>query len=211
MSTPVAVLGGLFDPVHKGHVSAATFAVDFLPVQRLIMVPCRVPNHKAAPSTPARHRLAMLKIATAAYPQIEIDPIELIKDGVSYTVETLSELKRHHSTLVFVLGLDAFNALTEWHEWQRILELSHLLVLGRPGCVLSDDTAEKLGFEQRRVFNAEQLLESHAGKIICYEDFDFDIASSEIREKLLLGIDVSTELDPEVIKYIKDNGLYQKQ
>ena len=116
MSAPLVVLGGLFDPVHKGHVSAAQFALEFLSLPRIKMIPCHLPNHKAVPNTQGEHRLAMLTLATASYPKIEVDPIELQRDRVSYTVDTLTELKKRHSVLVFVLGVDSFNSLPLWHE-----------------------------------------------------------------------------------------------
>lgn len=209
MNSPLAVLGGLFDPVHKGHVRAAEFALDFLSVEQLKMIPCHLPNHKAVPNTPAKHRLEMLEIATALNPRIEIDPIELERDRVSYTVDTLSELKKGGSTLVFVLGVDSFNSLPQWHDWQRMLELSHLLVLSRPGSTLSEETLTGVGFEQRQVQTRSQMLRSTNGKIVVCEDFDFDIASSEIRKKLERGDDVSADLDTEVAQYIEDNDLYQ--
>jgi len=209
MSSPLAVLGGLFDPVHKGHVSAAKFALEFLAVQRLKMIPCHLPNHKAAPNTQAEHRMAMLELATAAYPQIEVDPIELQRDSVSYTVDTLAELKKRHSVLVFVLGVDSFNSLPQWHDWQKMLDLSHLLVLSRPGAILSDETLAAVDIQSRRVNMSEQMLASPNGKIIFCEDFDYPMASSEIRKKITRGDDVSAELDAAVVQYIRDNCLYQ--
>ena len=209
MSAPLAVLGGLFDPVHKGHVAAAQFALGFLSLQRLKMVPCHLPNPKAVPDTQAEHRLAMLALATAGYPQIEIDPIEIQRNRLSYTVDTLAELKKQNNTLVFILGVDAFNGLPEWHDWQRILELSHLLVLSRPGATLSNETLKAVGIEHRQVETSAQMLSCPNGKIIFCEGFDVDMASSDIRKKLVRGVDVSAELEVEVVQYIKDNGLYQ--
>lgn len=209
MNSPLAVLGGLFDPVHKGHVGAAKFALEFLSLERLRMIPCHLPNHKVEPTTQAEHRLAMLTLATAAYPQIEVDPIELQRGQVSYTVDTLYELKQQHSPLVFVLGVDSFNSLPGWHEWQKILDLSHLLVLSRHGATLSDETLSAVDIENRLVDTSEQMLASANGKIVFCENFDFDMASSEIRKKLVRGDDVSTELDAEVVQYIRDNCLYQ--
>ena len=209
MSSPLAVLGGLFDPVHKGHVSAALFALEFLSVQRLKMIPCHFPNHKVVPATQAEHRLAMLALATASYPQIEIDPIELQRDRVSYSVGTLTELKKRHSILVFVLGVDSFNSLPQWHDWQKILELSHLLVLPRHGSTISDETLRAVDIEQRQVDTSEQMLASASGKIIFCENFDYDVASSEIRKKITRGDDVSAALDAKVVQYINDNCLYQ--
>ncbi len=209
MSSPLIVLGGLFDPVHKGHVSAALFALEFLSVQRLKMIPCHLPNHKAVPATQAEHRMAMLELATASYPKIEVDPIELQRDRVSYTVDTLTELKKQHSVLVFVLGVDSFNSLPDWHDWRQILELSHLLVLSRTGAILSDETLNAVDVKHRRVDSSEQMLSSANGKIMFCEDFDYDMASSEIRKKITRGDDVSAELDAKVVQYIRDNSLYQ--
>ncbi|GJM12900.1 MAG: putative nicotinate-nucleotide adenylyltransferase [Pseudohongiella sp.] len=207
----MAVLGGLFDPVHKGHVSAARLALELLGLEQLKMIPCHLPNHKAVPATPADHRLAMLELATASCSSIEVDPIELLKDRVSYTVDTLCELKQNNSPLVFVLGVDSFNSLPEWHDWRRVLELSHLLVVSRHGTEFSRQTLNSVEFDQRNVETAEQLLSSESGKILICEDFDVDTASSEIREKLMRGEDVSSELDVEVMRYISDNGLYRNK
>jgi len=209
MNAPLAVLGGLFDPVHKGHVSAAQFALDFLSLQRLKMIPCHLPNHKAVPNTRAEHRLAMLELAVASYPLIEVDPIELQRNQVSYTVDTLSELKARHSMLVFVLGVDSFNSLPDWHDWQKILDLSHLLVLSRHGAILSTETLSAVNIKRRLVDTSEQMLASPNGKIIFCENFDYDMASSKIRGKITRGDDVSAELDIETIQYIEDNSLYQ--
>jgi nicotinate-nucleotide adenylyltransferase len=209
MSSPLAVLGGLFDPIHKGHLSAALFALEFLSVQRLKMIPCYLPNHKVVPATQSEHRLAMLKLATASYPQIEIDQIELERDQVSYSVDTLTELKKRHSVLVFVLGVDSFNSLPQWHDWQKILELSHLLVLPRHGSTLADETLRAVDIEHRQVHTGEQMLVNTSGKIIFCENFDYDVASSEIRKKITRGDDVSAALDAKVVQYINDNCLYQ--
>jgi nicotinate-nucleotide adenylyltransferase len=190
-------------------VSAALFALEFLSVQRLKMIPCHLPNHKVVPATQAEHRLAMLTLATASYPQIEIDPIELQRYRVSYSVDTLTELKKRHSMLVFVLGVDSFNSLPQWHDWQKILELSHLFVLPRHGSTISDGTLRAVDIEHRQVGTSEQMLASASGKIIFCENFDYDVASSEIRKKITRGDDVSAALDAKVVQYINDNCLYQ--
>lgn len=212
MSSTLAVLGGLFDPVHKGHVRVALHAFEQLAVERLVMVPCHVPNpnHKAPSGTAPEHRLAMLKIATAAYPQIEIDPIELQRDSVSYTVDTLRHYKQLHDTVVFILGVDAFNALPQWHDWQAILDLSHLFVVSRPGTGLKLETQKAVDMERRRVSDGGQLLTKTSGNILTSEGLEYDMASSEIRNKLARGEDVSTDLDAEVIRYIDTHELYRK-
>lgn len=211
MSSTLAVLGGLFDPVHKGHVNIALHALEHLTVERLVMVPCHVPNpnHKAPSGTAPEHRLAMLEIATAAHPQIEIDPIELQRESVSYTVDTLRHYKQLHETVVFVLGVDAFNALPRWHEWQAILDLSHLFVVSRPDTELKSETLTAVDMQRRQVKDSGKLLAYDSGNILTSEDLEFDMASSEIRNKLARGEDVSTELDAGVIRYIDTHELYR--
>lgn len=211
MSSTLAVLGGLFDPVHKGHVNAALHALELLPVQRLAMVPCHVPNHKVLPTTQPEHRLAMLEIAVANHSQIEVDAIELRSESVSYTVDTLSAFKKRYDTLVFVLGADAFNTLPQWHEWQALFDLTHLCVLSRPGSELSAATLSAVSIDRRRVQDGEQLLASSNGKILICDNFAIDMASQEIRKKLSRGEDVSAELDAGVIRYIDAHGLYRNQ
>jgi nicotinate-nucleotide adenylyltransferase len=212
MSSRIAVLGGMFDPVHNGHVEAAQFALKQLSVDCLKMIPCHIPNHKKAAAAAARHRLAMLEIAVDGLLQVEVDAIELEKNQLSYTVDTLAAYKKKYSnsSLVFILGADSFNSLPLWHRWELILELSHLFVLTRPGFSLSPETMAAVGFEQRRVSNGEELFESESGKILFCENFDFDISSSSIKQKLIDNQDVSSELDEQVIEYISDNRLYQK-
>jgi len=161
------------------------------------------------PDTRAVHRLAMLEVATAVHPQIEIDTIELQVDRVSYTVDTLTQFKKQHETIVFVLGVDSFNSLPQWHEWQQIFELCHLLVLARPGAILSDATLAAVQGGERRVETAEQMLSSSQGRFVYCENFEFDMASSQIRKKLARGEDVTAELDTAVIEYINENNLYQ--
>ena len=124
-------------------------------------------------------------------------------------MDTLTELKKRHSMLVFVLGVDSFNSLPQWHDWQKILELSHLFVLPRHGSTISDGTLRAVDIEHRQVDTSEQMLASASGKIIFCENFDYDVASSEIRKKITRGDDVSAALDAKVVQYINDNCLYQ--
>jgi nicotinate-nucleotide adenylyltransferase len=105
--------------------------------------------------------------------------------------------------------VDSFNSLPQWHGWQKIMELSHLLVLPRHGSTLADETLRAVDIEHRQVHTSEQMLVNTSGKIIFCENFDYDVASSEIRKKITRGDDVSAALDAKVVQYINDNCLYQ--
>lgn len=208
MRSGLAVLGGMFDPVHNGHIEAARYALHYLGVNRLKLIPCKKPNHKQGASSGAKHRLAMLNLAVGLDERIEVDPIEINRSGVSYTVDTLIELRRCEDRLVFVLGMDSFNTLPQWHHWTELLELCHFLVLARPGSVVSSAVKEQLNIEQRQVQSPAQLLSGDSGKILFAEDFDFDISSTGLRERLMAQADVSGEMNAQVLAYIKTNHLY---
>lgn len=210
MNSRLAVLGGMFDPVHNGHIEAAQFALRTLSLDCLKMIPCHIPNHKNLACAPSHHRLAMLEIATSHLAQLDIDPIELNREGHSYTVDTLAELKRDHATVVFVLGADSFNSLPQWHRWEMVLELCHLLVLARPGSALSPTTKSELRFDARVVNSSEELFATSSGKIIYKEEFQFAIASTSIREQLVDRPQELEGLNKQVGQYIRDNHLYQE-
>ena len=133
MSSRLGILGGMFDPVHNGHVAAARFAINILNLDALKMVPCHIPNHRASQQLSARHRLEMLELALRSESCIETDDCEIKRGGVSYAVDTVRELaaKGAWDHVVFVMGIDAFNGLPNWHEWRSLLESCHLLVLGQ--------------------------------------------------------------------------------
>ncbi|PCJ19991.1 MAG: hypothetical protein COA96_15990 [SAR86 cluster bacterium] len=219
MSSRIAVFGGMFDPVHNGHVEAARFALNYLEVNRLKMIPCQLPNHKEQARSSSAHRLAMLELALLTDENIEADAIEINRPGISYTVDTLTELRllerqsegglsKGQVQLVFVLGVDSFNTLEQWHQWSRLMDLCHFLVLARPGSEISVATAEALNIEQRLVQTTQQMFASESGKILYAEKFHFDISSTSIREKLSLHPGAVQQLDERVFTYIKNNHLY---
>jgi len=207
------VLGGMFDPVHNGHVDAARYALRKLTVDQLKMIPCHSPNHREAACSDASHRLHMLELATADVGGVTVDPIEINHPGISYAVTTLTELKKLDDSvsLVFVLGIDSFNSLPQWYRWSQLFMLCHFLVLARPGADISADTAELTDLEARRVSSAKELFQYEAGKVLLAEDFDVDISSTAVREKLMARQDVSAELDHRVLGYIQENNLYVNQ
>ncbi len=201
----------MFDPVHNGHLDAARFVLGKLALDSLKMIPCATPNHRDAARVQAQHRLQMLRLALADEEKIEADDIELTRTGVSYSVDTLQELTDRgiSKQLVFVLGLDAFNAITQWHEWQKMFALSHLCVLGRPGTLLDEEALAPVGLEQRLVSSADELFASSAGKVLLLEEFQYDASSSGVRRALRMEEDVSSLLPTKVQLYIDDNRLYR--
>lgn len=131
----IGVLGGTFDPIHCGHLRAGLEVVEALGLQALHLVPCHVPPHRPAPVATADQRLAMAARALLGVPRFVLDERELKRSGPSYTVTTLAELRAEvgpDMPLVLLVGLDAVAGFKNWHQWEKIHSLAHLVVLTRP-------------------------------------------------------------------------------
>jgi nicotinate-nucleotide adenylyltransferase len=123
----VAMLGGVFDPVHNAHLQIARQAQREYRLQKIIFVPTSRPPHKPAPEASAEQRLAMLRLALADFPALGVSTCELQRAGVSYTIDTLRELKPDY----LICGEDAFQAFNTWHEPAGIRALVELIIVPR--------------------------------------------------------------------------------
>ena len=131
----LACYGGTFDPVHRGHVAIALAVADALqaPVR---LLPAADPPHRAPPGASASQRAQMLDLAVDGEARLCVDRRELDRDGPSYTLDTLVDLRREFGpevALVWVLGMDSVCDLHRWHRWKELLDHAHLLGVERPG------------------------------------------------------------------------------
>lgn len=210
MKSRLGIFGGMFDPVHQGHIQAARFAMETLGLDALKMIPCNVPNHKDSLSASAMHRMAMLEMALRDEPLITPDDCEIRRGGISYAVDTVRAFAaagcwQHR---IFIMGMDAFNGLLCWHDWQGFLESCHILVLGRSGQLVDELVAAELDLERRQVTEPHELFEQSVGKVHLARMFDVELSSTQVRS--LLGEDggVSGLLNPSVTNYIEEHSLY---
>jgi nicotinate-nucleotide adenylyltransferase len=188
---PIAILGGTFDPVHLGHLRVAWEAAEALDAQVRLM-PARLPPHRPAPVADAQQRVAMLELALAGQDRLVLDTRELRRGGPSYTVDTLRELRAEASAeqpLILLLGADAFAGLTSWHEWHRLFELAHIVVLTRPGHVAPLPVELAAEIAARRVRLAEQLHDTPAGKVFDLPVTPLEISASAVRALLASGLE----------------------
>ena len=207
----IGVMGGMFDPVHLGHFEAANVAIETLGLHELRMVPCHVPNHRGSAHASAKDRLAMLRLATTDYHRVLIDDRECLREGVSYTVDTLASIAQESpdAILILVMGIDAFATLPSWHRWQAIFMMAHILVLDRPGPDITIDPGLELDLECREVADVARLFWGAQGKILRLGQPKIDISSTAVREHLNARDDAMTNL-PRVVKdYIQAHSLYQ--
>ena len=132
---PFGVFGGMFDPIHYGHLRTAHELFELLDLEAIAFVPAGDPPHRAAPLADGATRLAMLRAAVEGDARFLVDDRELRRSGPSYTVLTLEELRaeRGAQPIVLIMGMDAFAGLDSWHRAADLLGLAHIVVAVRPG------------------------------------------------------------------------------
>jgi len=210
MMSRLGVLGGMFDPVHKGHVAAANHAANLLQLDLVKMVPCKQPNHRADAIASSVHRLAMLEIAIEGQVKLEVDDCEIARAGISYSADTIRQIRdaKVAEKIVFILGMDALNSINRWHAWQSLFANAHFLVLARSQETLNTDTAAAINFDDRRTNSPEQLFEAEAGRIYISNDFSSLASSTAVRAELRESSHNSQLLNQSVLNYINENQLY---
>ena len=160
----IGIMGGMFDPVHVGHIKVALAAQQVLQLDQVRLVPCSIPNHRDHALCSSLQRLDMLHLAVNDYPSLVVDDRELNRPGTSYTYDTLLSVREEfrEAALYFVLGVDAFASLDQWHRWLELFELCHFVVIERPG--FTGDWSEALE-EQMVRRRATAVSELHDKKI----------------------------------------------
>ena len=192
----VGLFGGTFDPVHRAHVALAEAALAALQLAEVRWIPAGQPWQKARPITDAAHRVAMLQLATRHQPRFVLDRIELDRAGPSYTLDTVQALAAAQpgTDWFLLIGQDQYAGLHSWHGWRELLGRVTLAVAQRPG------PAQPVHAEVL----AHVLAHSHRMLPLGM----LDIASSDIRERVARGDDISKLVPPEVARYIDQHGLY---
>jgi len=208
----IGVLGGMFDPVHRGHLQVASLALEILALDELRMVPCQLPNHRGPAEASAQDRLAMLRLATVDEPRIVVDDRECLRAGISYTVDTLSSLREENpgAMLILVVGADAFAGLARWHRWKVLFTLAHVLIVSRPGesRTLAPVLAEEV--QAREVRDVALLFTAGSGKIFFSQHLQVEISSTEVRQALQSDGSMTTFLPESVRAYVDAHALYRK-
>lgn len=206
----IGIFGGTFDPVHYGHLRAALEAMESLELQDFRMMPAGTPPHRANTFAPAEHRLAMLNLALARYPELRVDVREVRREGASFMVDTLSEIRLEEgdTPILLMIGQDAVNVLDQWHEWRSLFELAHLVVMRRPESkhIYSGALFEQI--QPRLVNDPGELKSSPAGLVLPLEVTQLAISSTEIRRQICAGLSPRFLLPDSAIDYIRDHRLY---
>lgn len=205
--------GGTFDPVHHGHLEIARHARDALECDVRLM-PAADPPHRAAPGADAGHRAAMLALAVAGQPGLEVDRRELGRAGPSYTVDTLRALRDEtgpEAPLALLVGADSLLGLPDWHQWRALFDLAHLVVADRPGSRLEGrrlPPALGEATEGRWVERPLALRERPAGHLLRLRQPLHPGSASRVREAIAAGARWRELVPAPVADYIVHHRLY---
>lgn len=199
----VGIIGGSFDPVHLGHLIIAQDALERLDLSEIIFIPAAIPPHKQHVQQVApEHRMNMLRLAIEEDPRFSLSDIELKRGGISYTVDTLRELRVLHpaAELILIIGSDTLVDLQNWHQTSDLLSLCNVATFLRPGEDSMDSIAEKITLpaEQKKRLMAN-VIEAHL----------VEISSTEIRKRVGEGLGLRDLAPPKVERYIYEHGLYR--
>lgn len=196
----LGVFGGTFDPPHVGHLMVAQDVAEALALDRLLFVPSAIPPHRppSGPSGPAASaalRLEMTRAAVAENGRFEVSDVEFRREGPSYTVDTLRELRRMQpeAELHFLMGADQLARFGSWKEPVEVSRLARLVVMERQGDRPADQPAEETVEGVR--FEVVSVLR-------------IDISSTEVRARIAAGRSVRYLVPEEVRRIIEDTGLY---
>jgi nicotinate-nucleotide adenylyltransferase len=191
--TRVGVMGGTFDPIHHGHLVAASEVAERFGLDEVVFVPTGRPWQKSAREvTPAEDRYLMTVIATASNPRFSVSRTDIDRDGPTYTVDTLIDLHQQRGDgveLFFITGADALGQILSWRRAEEAVRLAHFVGVTRPGHVLADP-----GLPDGRV----SLVEIPA----------LAISSSDCRERVGRNQPIWYLVPDGVVQYIAKRGLY---
>ena len=194
------VLGGTFDPVHRGHILVAEAARDALSLSEVLVVPTGQPMLKANKRiTAVEHRLAMLRLAVAGIPWIKVSNMEIERHGPSYTVDTIAVLRKQRGAgddIYFIIGWDGLEHFIEWREPERVISMCFMAVVPRPG------------FTRPDICTLENRLPGITDRVVFLDKPLTDINSTAIREKAAKGESIDNLVPGPVADYIKEHKLY---
>lgn len=206
----IGIFGGTFDPIHNGHVQVIENLLKIIHFDKLIVIPNGHPPHKDKGIDP-KVKFELVNIALAHLDNIQIDERELNAETPSYAYLTYKQvqLENEGSSLAWVMGSDSFLGIETWYEYEKLLQEANLLILERPGYSLDDEFSVKHILEQRKVYNISDFHED-SGRIFISKIDPIELTSTKIRDSIRRNEDVSSLLNHDVHRLIKNKNLYKE-
>lgn len=210
----IGLLGGTFDPIHLGHLSAASAAREVLDLDAVLLLPSHVPPHRPQPFASTPHRFAMVALAVDGQDGLLASDIELTATGPSYTSATLARLHARGwraSQLFFITGADAFAEIATWRHYPTFLEAANFVVVSRPGREAAT-MREALPPLAVRMIDAPCPADASAGgtRIFLVNRPTPDVSSTTIRARRAAGGPLEGLVPDAVARHIRRHDLYQQ-
>jgi nicotinate-nucleotide adenylyltransferase len=217
------LFGGTFNPIHKGHLTAAGRVLRRFSLDRLYIIPCREPPHKS-PSylAPAAQRIRMTQLALPTDTRYRLSDIEIQRSGPSYTIDTVDHFKSRMvpgAALFLIMGMDAFLEIHTWKSHQRLLETVQPVVVSRwvgDGMPVGNDVSRMDGYIRNRLDDDYQYVEDMScwqrtghKTIYLLPSPPIDVSSSQIRQRIRAGKEIVDLVPPKVNAYIEKEELYR--
>ena len=192
----LGIMGGTFDPIHHGHLVAASEVADRFDLDTVVFVPTGQPWQKADRLvTPAEDRYLMTVIATASNPRFSVSRVDIDRGGPTYTIDTLQDLHAQFpdAELFFITGADAMASIVSWRDWEEMFALAHFIGVTRPGYQLDDHIIPEVHRERVSLVTVPAMA----------------ISSTDCRERAAAGRPVWYLVPDGVVQYLAKRGLYE--
>lgn len=201
----VGIMGGTFDPIHNGHLVAGSEVADMFDLDVVVFVPTGQPWQKKGRNvSAAEDRYLMTVVATASNPRFQVSRVDIDREGDTYTVDTLQDMRKIYpkAELYFITGADALNKIVTWRDWESMFDLAHFVGVTRPGYELTGAHGEA---------TLEPLqVELDAGRLSLVEIPAMAISSTDCRERASQGRPVWYLVPDGVVQYIAKREMYRK-
>ncbi len=187
----VGIFGGTFDPIHLGHLITAQSVKELRNLEKIIFIPAFISPHKSdAKTSSPDDRLTMIKLAVENIPFFDYSDMEVKKGGISYSVDTLRELKKKYDKLELIIGYDNIFTFHTWKEPDEILKLADLIVL------------------KRKSSHPPQFEDKYYHQAVFVQTRGIEISATDIRERVKNGLPINFLVPPAVMEYIYKQNLY---
>ncbi|OQX91192.1 MAG: nicotinate (nicotinamide) nucleotide adenylyltransferase [Candidatus Coatesbacteria bacterium 4484_99] len=208
-SDKVAVLGGTFDPIHIGHLIIAQSVVEKLDLTKCIFIPVNIPPHKDDTMLTSDERLKLVRMATEGDERFEVSDVEVVKNGVSYTYDTLNELEVVYGrdNMFFIVGSDVLYEFKDWHRYNELLKLAIIVVVPRRKTfVLFQKFSRSIDRGRWRHDRDEGLLHlvENKNRVVCVRTPIIEISSTMIRNRLRSGLTIKYLVPEKVERYLSE-------
>ena len=201
--------------MHIGHLQLAEEAIATFHLDELRCIPAGQPPHRQPPQAAPNHRLAMARLAFAAYSTCRVDDAEILQNGPSWTISTLERVRQSEpaTSLLLIMGADALLGLTTWHRWLELLDYAHIAVANRPeSALVTDEMPEPLRafWEKHYTNDLGRLREQSAGCLVSFTITPCTVSATQVRRAVGQGQSISGLGPQSVENYIVQHHLYQQ-